>query len=66
MYDNNSDIPIQNDCNYFMLDKFVLMQCRNCKIEWLIMSDKDTVSMSNGHSFSTDLLLSITNILSTA
>ena len=25
MYDNNSDIPIQNDCNYFMLDKFVLM-----------------------------------------
>ena len=49
-----------------MQDKFMLMQCRNCKIMWLIVSDKDTVSMSDGHSFSIDPLLSIIKILSTA
>ena len=48
-----------------MLDKFILMQCKNCKIMWLIMTDKDTISMSDGHSFSTDHLLSIIKILST-
>ena len=37
-----------------MLDKFVLMLCRNCKIMWLIMTDKDSISMSDDHSFSTD------------
>ena len=42
-----------------MLDKFILMQCRNCKILWLIMTDKDTISMPDGHSFSTDPLLRI-------
>ena len=47
-----------------MLDKFILMHCRNCKIMWLIMTDKDTVSMSDGHSFSADPLLSIIKILS--
>ena len=40
------------------------MQCRNCKIVWLIMTDKDTISMSDDHSFSTDSLLSIIKILS--
>ena len=34
-----------------MLDKFVLMQCRNRKIMWLIMTDKDAISMSDDHSF---------------
>ena len=34
-----------------MLDKFVLMQCRNREIMWLIMKDKDTISMSDDHSF---------------
>ena len=48
-----------------MPDKFILMQCRNGKIMWLIMADKDTISMSDGHSFSTDPLLSIIKILST-
>ena len=48
-----------------MLDKFILMQCRNCKIIWLIMTDKDTFSMSDGHSFLADILLSIIKILST-
>ena len=42
-----------------MLDKFILMQCRNCKILWLIMTDKNTDSTSDGHSFSTGPLLSI-------
>ena len=46
-----------------MLDKFILMQCRNYKIMGLIMIDKDIISMSNGHSFSTDPMLSIINIL---
>ena len=41
------------------------MQCKNYKIMRLIMTDKDTISMSDGHSFSTDLLLSIIKILST-
>ena len=49
-----------------MLDKFILMQCRNCKIAWLIVTDKDTISMLDGHSFSTDSLSSIIKILSTA
>ena len=48
-----------------MLDKLKLMQCRNCKIVWLIMTDKDTISMSDGYSFSTDPLLSIIKILPT-
>ena len=42
-----------------MLDKFILMQCRNCRIVWSIMTDKDTISMSDGHNFITDPLLSI-------
>ena len=42
------------------------MQCRNCEIMWLIMSDKGTISMSDGHSFSTDPLLSTIKILSSA
>ena len=51
--------------SYFMLNKFILMQCRNFKIMWLIITDKDTISTSDGYIFSTDLLLSIINILST-
>ena len=47
-----------------MLDKFILMQCRNFKIIWLMMTDKDTISMSDGHSFSIDTLLSIIKMLS--
>ena len=39
------------------------MQCRNCKIMWVIMTDKDTISISDGHSFSTDPLLNIVKIL---
>ena len=38
------------------------MQCRNCNIMWLIMTDKDTISMSDWHSCSTDPLLSIVKI----
>ena len=45
-----------------LLDKFILMQCRNCSCMWLIMIDKDTISMLDGCSFSTDLLLSIIKI----
>ena len=48
-----------------MLDKFILMQCRNCKIVWLIVTDKHTISMSDCHSFSTDPFLSIIKILLT-
>ena len=48
-----------------MLEKFTLMLCRNCKIMWLIMADKNTLSTSDGHSFSTDPLLSIIKILTT-
>ena len=48
-----------------MLDKFIPVQCRNCKIMWVNITDKDTISMSDGHSFSTDPLLSIIKILST-
>ena len=29
-----------------MLEKFILMQHRNCKIMWLIMTDKDNISVS--------------------
>ena len=47
-----------------MLDKFILMQCRNCKILWLIMTD-DTTSMSHSRSCSIDPLLSIIKILAT-
>ena len=43
-------IPIKHDYNYFMLDKFILRQCRNCKIMWLTMTDKGTISLSNGQS----------------
>ena len=39
------------------------MWCRNCV--WLFMTDKDTNSMSDGHSFSADLLFSIIKIFST-
>ena len=42
------------------------MQCRNCEIMWLTMTDKDTISMSDGHSFSTDPLLNIVKILLSA
>ena len=48
-----------------MLENFTLMQCRYCKIMWLIMTDRDTISVSDGHSFSTEPLLSIIKILST-
>ena len=48
-----------------MLNKFILIRCRNCKIMWLIMADKDTISMSDGCSVSTDPLFSIIKILST-
>ena len=48
-----------------MLDKFIQMQCRNFKIMWLIMTDKDIFSVSDGHSFSTDPLLKKIEILST-
>ena len=41
------------------------MQCRFCKVMWLIIADKDTISMSDGHSASVDPLLSIIKILST-
>ena len=30
------------------------MQCQNYKTMWLIMTDKDTISMFYGHSFSAD------------
>ena len=42
------------------------MQCRNCKIMWLIIAEKDTISMSDDHGFSNDPLLSIIKMLSTA
>ena len=32
---------------------------------WLIMTDKDSTLTSDGHKFSTDLLLSIIKVLST-
>ena len=35
------------------------MQCRNCKTMWLIMTHKNTFSMSDGHRFSADPLLNI-------
>ena len=41
------------------------MQCINCKIMWLIMTDEDTISTSDGHSFPIDPLLIIIKILST-
>ena len=41
------------------------MQCRNCKIMWLISTGKDTISISDGHSLLTDPLLSIIKILLT-
>ena len=68
MYGNNVFIyiPIKHDYNYFMLHKFILTQCRNCKIMWLIMTDKDTISMPDGRSFSIDPLSIIIKILSTA
>ena len=45
-----------------LLDKFILMQCRNCSFMWLIVTDKDTISMLDGFSFSTDPLLSTIKI----
>ena len=48
-----------------MFDKLILMQLSNCKMIWLIMTDKDTILMSDDHSFSTDPLLSIIKIVST-
>ena len=56
---------LKHNYNYFILEKFILMQCRNCKIMWLIMTDQDTISTSDGHIFLTDPLLSIIKILST-
>ena len=44
---------------YLILDKFIQMQGRNCKIMWLIMAGKDTILIFGGHSFSADPLLSI-------
>ena len=46
-----------------MLDKFILIQCRNCKIMWLIMRDKDTVSIYDGYSLSTGFLLRYNQLL---
>ena len=46
-----------------MLDKLILMQCRNCKIIWLTMTDKDTTSMFDSHSFSNDPLWSVILII---
>ena len=34
-------------------------------IMWLIITDNDAISMSDGHSFSTDPLSSVNKILST-
>ena len=34
-----------------MLDKFIQMQCRNFKIMWLIKTDKDIFSGSDGQFF---------------
>ena len=48
-----------------MLEDFILMQCRNCKIMWLIMSDKDNIVTCGGHCFTTNHLLTIIKILST-
>ena len=48
-----------------MPDKFLTMQCRNCKIMWLIMADKDTIPVPDGHSSSTDPLLNVIKIFST-
>ena len=48
-----------------MFDKLILMQLSNCKMIWLITTDKDTILMSDDHSFSTDPLLSIIKIVST-
>ena len=66
MYGNNIfKYLLKHDYNYFILEEFILMQCRNCKIMWLIMTDQDTISTSDGHIFLTDPLLSIIKILST-
>lgn len=46
-----------------MLDKSELIQYRNGKIMWLIMTDKDIILKSDGYSFSTDPLLDIIKIL---
>ena len=46
-----------------MLDKFMLIQCRNCKIMGSSMTGKDTISVSHDHSFSTDPLFNIIEIL---
>ena len=59
-------IPIKNDCNYCLLEKLILMQRRSCKVMWLIMTDKDTISVSDGHKFSTDSMLTIIKILPTS
>ena len=41
MYGNNSHLPIKHDYNHFMLDKLISMQWRNCRIMWLLITDKD-------------------------
>ena len=38
----------------------MLIQSRNYKIMWLILTDQDVISTTDGHSFSIDPLLSIT------
>ena len=48
-----------------MIDKFIKMPCRNCKINLLIVTGRDTISVSDGHRLLTDPLLSIIKILST-
>ena len=58
-------MPIKDDYNYFLLHKFILMQHRYCMIMWLIITDNDAISMSDGHSFSTDPLSSVNKILPT-
>ena len=40
------------------------MQCRNFNIMQWIVTDKDSISMFDGHSFPTDPFLSIIKILS--
>ena len=57
---------MKHDHNYFLQAKFILIQCRNWKTMWLIISDTDTVLMSDDNSFSTEPLLSIIKILSSA
>ena len=63
IYGNNIAIYLLNKT--IIIDKFIKMSCRNCKINLLIVTDRDTISMSDGHSLLTDPSLSIIKILST-